>query len=116
MNSTSFSRLWQRIRLRKSGRNQRVQKPRGVAELCNTELEKRRKGLPGEGTVEQLEEIILPELYRLQKDVSAKRFPPKESRYIYSFACAFTVWGWNMQKPSELFILLKELNDDYKKI
>ncbi|MBQ8262784.1 MAG: hypothetical protein IJZ00_10900 [Lachnospiraceae bacterium] len=85
-------------------------------ELCNVELEKRRKGLPGEGTVEQLEEIILPELYRLQKDVSVKNFPPEESRYINSFACAFTVWGWNMQNPTELFVLLKELNDDYKKI
>lgn len=85
-------------------------------ELCKIELEKRRKGVTEEGTVEQLEEIILLELYKLQRDVSVKIFPSKESRHIYSFACAFTVLGWNMQKLSELFILLKELNDDYKKI
>jgi len=43
-----------------------------------------------------------------------KGFPPKEERFLVSFANAFTVWGWNIQNPTKLFIMLTELNEKYK--
>lgn len=85
-------------------------------EICEEELRNRKNGLLGESTEEELEKTILPELFQLLERVNSKQFPPKSQRYLNSFACAFTIWGWNMQKPTELFILLTELNNDYKKI
>lgn len=84
--------------------------------LCNEELANRKNGVLGEGTEGQIEKIILPELQRVLEEITNKQFPAKEQRYLYSFANAFTVWGWNMQEPSELFVLLTELNSEYKNI
>ena len=84
--------------------------------ICNAELENRKRGVSGESTEEELNNVILPELNRLLVMIDNKHFPPKEERYLNSFAHAFTVWGWNMQKPTELFVLLTELNNEFKKI
>lgn len=84
--------------------------------ICKDELQNRRNGTLGESTENQLEDIILPELYQLLENVNNQQFPAKQDRYLNSFANAFTVWGWNMQKPTELFVLLTELNNDYKKL
>lgn len=48
--------------------------------------------------------------------LNSGQLPVKEQRYLYSFANAFKVWGWNIQKPTEIFILLTELNNEYKNI
>lgn len=48
--------------------------------------------------------------------VNKYQLPPKGERYLNSFACAFTIWGWDMQKPTEIFILLTELNNEYKNL
>lgn len=82
--------------------------------LCNEELANRKNGIAGECTEEQLEDIILPELTELINMINNNQCPPKEKRYINSFANAFTVWGWNMQEPTEIFVLLTELNNEYK--
>lgn len=84
--------------------------------LCNEELYNRKKGMVGESTEEQLENIILPELTRLLEMINNNQFPVKEKRYLYSFANAFTVWGWNMQNPTEIFVLLTEINNEYKNL
>ncbi|MBQ8527923.1 MAG: hypothetical protein IJ429_05550 [Lachnospiraceae bacterium] len=85
-------------------------------ELCNIELQNRKEEILGESTEEQLEGTILPELYHLLELINDNKLPVKEQRYLDSFANAFTVWGWNMQTPTEIFILLTELNSDYKKL
>ncbi len=82
--------------------------------LCNDELANRKNGVPGESTEEQLEKCILPELTQLLERIYSNQIPAKEQRYLNSFANAFTVWGWNMQEPTELFVLLTELNNEYK--
>lgn len=84
--------------------------------LCNDELINRKNGINGESTVEQLEEIIIPELNQILSIISNNQLPPKEGRYLNSFANAFTVWGWNMQTPTEIFVLLVELNNTYKNL
>ncbi len=84
--------------------------------LCNVELKNRKNGINGESTIEQLEKIIIPELNKLLSIISNNQLPPKERRYLNSFANAFTVWGWNMQTPTELFILLAKLNNTYKNL
>ncbi len=84
--------------------------------LCVSELNNRKLGITGEATIQQLEETIIPELECLINKLKTYSLPPKEQRYLISFANAFTVWGWNMNKPTELFIMLTELNEDYKKL
>lgn len=82
--------------------------------LCNEELENRKKGVDGESTVEQLEDVILPELNELLERVNNHQYPAKAYRYLLSFANAFKVWGWNMQEPTEIFELFADLNNEYK--
>lgn len=85
-------------------------------ELCNEELVNRKNGVLGESTEEQLKDIILPELTQLLTMLNSNQLPAKEDRYLNSFANAFTVWGWNMQEPTEIFVLLTELNNEYKNV
>lgn len=85
-------------------------------ELCSNELQYRKEGILGESTEEQLEKVILPELHRLLKLIDNNQLPSKQQRYLNSFASAFTVWGWNMQTPTEIFVLLTELNNEYKNL
>lgn len=85
-------------------------------DLCENEMLSRTQGVKGESTVEQLKEVILPELNKLLAIIESNHLPPKESRYLNAFANAFTVWGWDMQNPTELFILLTKLNNDYEEL
>lgn len=82
--------------------------------LCEDELFKRKNNIVGESTQQQLEKFILPELNSLLNITTTQILPPKEERFLVSFANAFTVWGWNIQNPTKLFILLTELNEKYK--
>lgn len=84
--------------------------------LFEQELKKRKKGKEGESSIEQIENIILPELNQLLEIIDKDQLPPKSERYLLSFANAFKVWGWNMQQPTELFVQLVKLDDAYKKL
>lgn len=48
--------------------------------------------------------------------LNSNQLPTMEQRYLNSFANAFIVWRWNMQEPTEIFVLLTELNNEYKNI
>ena len=85
-------------------------------QLCNEEIEKRNAGIEGESSQKQLEEVILPELNAIVDLLENNQLPSRESRYLNSFAHAFKVWGWDMREPTELFLLLTELNDQYKEL
>ena len=84
--------------------------------LCKEEIQKRNEGIVGESTLKQLEEIILPELDKLFSVIKSGVLPTDNERYLNSFANAFTVWGWDMQNPSALFLSLTKLNNDYEKL
>ncbi|MBB6214119.1 hypothetical protein HNQ80_000188 [Anaerosolibacter carboniphilus] len=82
--------------------------------LCKAEIVKRKKDISGESTMEQLENVILPELEALLQKAKVGNLPPKADRYLNSFANAFRVWGWDMETPTELFVKLTELNNNYR--
>jgi len=84
--------------------------------LFEQELKNRKKGKEGESSIEQIENIILPELNQLLEIIDNDQLPPQSERYLLSFANAFKVWGWNMQQPTELFVQLVKLDDAYKKL
>ena len=85
-------------------------------ELCNIEIENRNIGIEGESSIEQLEGIILPELKTVVEQLKKNQLPARETRFLNSFANAFTVWGWDMQEPTELFLALNQLNNQYKEL
>lgn len=81
-------------------------------DICEKEISNRTQGIKGESTIEQIKEVILPELNELLANIESKQLP-KERKYLNSFANAFTVWGWNTQNPTELFVLLTKLNNNF---
>jgi hypothetical protein len=60
--------------------------------------------------------MLLPELEQLLIKINTNQLPPQSERYLLSFANAFKVWGWNMNQPSELFVMLVNLNNNYPMI
>ncbi len=84
--------------------------------LAKIELEDRKSGIEGESTIEQLESVVLPELNDILRMIDNNLPLPWENRYLYSFACAFKVWGWDMQRPTALYSALTVLNKSYKKL
>lgn len=84
-------------------------------DISRDELRRRKNDMPGESTVEQLEEIIIPELEKLLK-MDYDNLPPLKDRYLISFAYAFKVWEWSMKNASTLYLLLVKLNEDYKEL
>ena len=86
-------------------------------DICNAEIANRKNNISGESTEEQLEKVILPELnYLLTIIEDNQELSPVQERFLCSFANAFTIWGWDMQHPTELFVLLTELNNEYKQL
>jgi hypothetical protein len=82
--------------------------------VAEKELKLRKSGIDGESTSEQLENVILPELKHLLDIIENGNLPPQNERYLISFGNAFRVWGWNMQKPTKLYLQLLNLNSNYK--
>ena len=85
-------------------------------ELCNKKVYYLKNGGTDECTIEQLTEIIIPELEYILKNIDESNLPPHNERYLKSFAYAFKDWAWNMNDPSELYIQLTNLNDEYKNL
>lgn len=84
---------------------------------CLLELEKRKAGVPGESNIEQLEEIILPEMDALLA-LTPATLPPKEKRFLNSFVYAFKEWCWNMDigQTTDLYDKLVTLHKEYKNV
>ena len=84
--------------------------------ISNNELRERLSGIPGESTVSQLKNVVIPEMDDLTHKVNQNDFPNKENRFVLSFALAFRDWGWNIQEPTPLFSALRRLNDLYQRL
>ena len=85
--------------------------------IVERELSLRRSGVSGESTSRQLQEVILPELNELVDKIDKdEELPPKEKRFLISFAYAFKDWGWNMQQPTDLYVKLTLLDNEYRRI
>lgn len=85
--------------------------------LCENELANRKNGIAGESTVEQLEEVVIPELKQvLYRITSDDGLPAKEQRTLRFLSDARVYWAWNTRNPTELFALLLEVNDEYSQL
>ena len=84
--------------------------------LCQVEIEKRNQGIPGEGTAEELENVVLPELLSLLENVQVRRLPPRDQRRLDSLVCARTVWGWNLEEPSAVLTALEAAEQAYRNL
>ena len=87
-------------------------------EICNNKLDyfKEYSDKNDECKTSHIKEIILPEMEELTQIIKSKKLPSKEKRYSLSFAYAFKTWCWNIQNPSELYLLLLKINDLYKEL
>ena len=83
--------------------------------ISKDDLRRRKNDAPGESTIKQLEETIIPEMEKLLK-TDYDNLPPAKDRYLVSFAYAFRVWEWSMMNNTRLFDLLVELNREYKEL
>lgn len=81
--------------------------------ICDIEIKKRGNGVSGESSITQLE-FINEDLNNLMKILKSELGPSTQERYLTSFANAFRIWGWDMTQPTELFLLLTEINNVYK--
>ena len=83
-------------------------------DICNKEMKLRESGFEGESSIEQIKEIIIPELYQLLDELDNSNDNFKERKYLISFAYAFKIWNWNMEKPTNLYTQLTKINNIYK--
>lgn len=86
-----------------------------LRKLCIYELSKRKIGISGESSVNQLEQIV-KELDELLLKIKSENIPPQSNRFLNTFAYAFKDWGWNMQNPTDLYILLCRVNTAYQNL
>ena len=87
--------------------------------LAENELHDRKNGKQGESTIDQLENYIMPDLANLlEKIINKESLPPntQQDRYLASFGYAFRVWDWDMAVPSELYLKLLKIHENYRKI
>ena len=82
---------------------------------CMHEIKLRKTGIPGEATLLQLNEVVLPELLSLKRK-EREDLPAKKDRWLTSFGEAFFEWGWDMHHPTRLYLLLLELDTAYKQL
>lgn len=85
-------------------------------ELTLEDINKLKDGAILSSTIEQLQDVVLPELEKLIDEYDGGIFPKKtfEDRWIHSYAMAFKVWCWDYNY--ELFKLLVRLNELYEKL
>ena len=87
--------------------------------LAENELQGRKNKIMGEATLEQLENIVIPELSMLLAKANAEdTLPPNNQKdgYLVSFGLAFKEWGWDMQNPTALYLQLLKIHENYRKI
>lgn len=87
-----------------------------LIDICILEIQHKKAGINGESTIEQLQNIVLPELNELIIKIDNNELPPSLDLYLLSFANAFKVWGWDMNNPTKIFTKLSYINNHYLKI
>jgi hypothetical protein len=89
-------------------------------ELAENELHDRESGIPGESTISQLKDWIIPEMEQLienEDNNTPLPYSPYGGRWIVSFGSAFGMtWSWDINHSTELFDRLRELDHYYKKL
>ena len=78
--------------------------------ICMQELAARKRGIPGESTVGQLEAVVLPDLNQLLGQLKHGEAPMIKQPWLLSYSLAFKDWGWSIRRPTPLFSALCKLN------
>lgn len=78
--------------------------------ICVRELAARKRGIPGESTVGQLETVVLPDLNQLLGQLRLGEAPMIKQPWLLSYSLAFKDWGWSIKQPTPLFSALCKLN------
>ena len=85
--------------------------------ICEKEFNNRKNGIKGDGTIKQLENIILPELYSWLYKLRNDKMPQKDQRW---FSCAAHVLefgaDWNMKNPSKMMLMIGELDTKFQNL
>jgi hypothetical protein len=89
--------------------------------LAEKELRDRENGIPGESTISQLRDCIIPEMEQLIENEDNNvplPFPKYGPRFINSFANAFGMgaWQWDVNNHTKLFDKLTLLNTYYENL
>ncbi|MBP0955963.1 MAG: hypothetical protein J5997_01200 [Oscillospiraceae bacterium] len=82
--------------------------------ICNSKINNIQKD--DECTIDEIKNVILPEMTELNNIDEMNVLPPAQDRFIKSYAYAFKQWGWDMKKPSKLFRTLAKINSEYKRL
>jgi hypothetical protein len=90
-------------------------------ELAEKELCDRENGIPGESTISQLKDHIIPEMEQLianEDNNVPLPFPKYGARFIDSFANAFGMgaWQWDINNHTKLFDKLAKLETYYRNL
>ncbi|MDR0974481.1 MAG: hypothetical protein LBL80_02180 [Ruminococcus sp.] len=90
----------------------------GSVKEAELQLQNRKNGIDGEGTIYQIQDVILPELKTLLQSVNDGTFfeIPPQNRYLVSYAYIIKSWGWNLQKASILGGKIARLGNYMKKL
>lgn len=85
-------------------------------EICVQKLQNPNEN--DECSKDNILDVIIPDMVDLSRRTLTGDLPHRKStnRFSMSFAYAFTSWGWDINNPSELFSLLREINDLYSKL
>lgn len=67
-----------------------------------------------ECTSRQITEVVIPDMIDLSRRAITGNVPKSCERFSSAFAHAFKLWGWNMNEPSELYLLLLKIDRLYK--
>jgi len=83
--------------------------------ICEEELNQRKQGVVGDGTIGQLESFIIPELKKLVEQTKTDTLPPREVRRLGSAEIVIFNGGWNHQVGSLMGDKIIDLADNYEK-
>jgi len=78
-----------------------------IIAICERELEERKQGIEGHGSVEELEGFFIPEFTRLLEQAKTDTLPPKGKRWLSSAGLADDHWDFEYTSvlQEKLFIL-----------
>jgi len=85
--------------------------------LSRREIENRKKGIEGESTIEQLKEVIIPDLEDILLKLDNKIIPKRRvDRYSLAYGNALKMWDWDMENATELYEKLADIHNDYQDV
>ena len=80
--------------------------------ICEEQLNQRKQGIEGDGTIGQLSNDIIPECKILLQQAKLNQLPPKGKRWMHS--AWHVIDGWNNKVISHMAEKILDLADNYE--